>query len=49
MKHVRRLVLVLLPISVLMWGCSAPTSLLEKKRIDYKSAGQNQPLEVPPD
>ena len=49
MKYVLRVVLVLLPISVQLWGCSAPSSFLEKKRIDYKSAGQNQPLEVPPD
>ena len=30
-------------------GCSAPSSFLESKKIDYKSAGQIQPLEVPPD
>ncbi len=49
MKHVLRAVLILVPLSLLVWGCSAPSSFLEKKKIDYKSAGQNQPLEVPPD
>lgn len=30
-------------------GCSTQSSFLESKKIDYKSAGQIQPLEVPPD
>ncbi len=33
----------------LILGCSAPSSFLESKKIDYKSAGQIRPLEVPPD
>ena len=33
--------------ALLLAGCSS--SLLESKRIDYKSAGQIPPLEVPPD
>jgi outer membrane protein assembly factor BamC len=34
---------------LLVLGCSTPSSFLESKKIDYKSAGQIQPLEVPPD
>ena len=30
-------------------GCSTQSSFLESKKIDYKSAGQIQPLEIPPD
>ena len=32
-----------------MLGCSTQSSFLESKKIDYKSAGQIQPLEIPPD
>jgi outer membrane protein assembly factor BamC len=31
------------------FGCSTQSSFLESKKIDYKSAGQIQPLEIPPD
>ena len=34
---------------VSMLGCSTQSSFLESKKIDYKSAGQIQPLEIPPD
>ena len=30
-------------------GCSTQSSFLESKKVDYKSAGQIQPLEIPPD
>jgi outer membrane protein assembly factor BamC len=30
-------------------GCSTASSLLEGKKVDYKSAGQLPPLEIPPD
>lgn len=35
--------------ALVLGGCSTATSLLEGKRIDYKSAGQLPPLEIPPD
>jgi outer membrane protein assembly factor BamC len=35
-------------VVVLALGCSSPGSLLESKKIDYKSAEQIRPLEVPP-
>jgi outer membrane protein assembly factor BamC len=34
---------------LLVLGCSTQSSFLEGKKIDYKSAGQIQPLEIPPD
>lgn len=40
---------LLLAIPALLFGCSSPSSMLESKKIDYKSAQQNRPLEVPPD
>jgi outer membrane protein assembly factor BamC len=36
-------------LSACLLSCSAPSSFLESKKIDYKSAGQIRPLEVPPD
>ena len=37
-------------VAVLVLGaCSTATNLLEGKKIDYKSAGQLPPLEIPPD
>ena len=35
--------------ALVLGGCSTATSLLEGKKIDYKSAGQLPPLEIPPD
>ena len=35
--------------ALILGGCSTATSFLEGKKIDYKSAGQLPPLEVPPD
>ena len=34
---------------VVLGACSTATDLLEGKKIDYKSAGQLPPLEIPPD
>ena len=49
MNRTLRTTASLLALSLLLAGCS--TSLLESKRIDYKSASNNQiaPLEIPPD
>ena len=30
-------------------GCNTASTLLEGKKVDYKSAGQLPPLEIPPD
>ena len=35
--------------ALLLGGCSTATQILEGKKIDYKSAGQLPPLEIPPD
>ena len=44
----KRTSLSLLALSIALGGCSG--SLLESKRIDYKSAKQiERPLEIPPD
>jgi len=40
---------VTLTLVALLVGCSSPGSLLESKKIDYKSAGKLPSLEVPPD
>lgn len=42
---------LVLPLALLsaLSACSAPSSLLEGKKIDYKSAGKAPTLEVPPD
>ena len=37
------------PLLVLALGCSTQSSFFANKKIDYKSAGQIQPLEIPPD
>ena len=36
-------------LAAVLAGCSTATSLLEGKKVDYKSAGQLPPLEIPPD
>ena len=36
-------------LAAMLGGCSTASSLLEGKKIDYKSAGQLPPLEIPPD
>jgi outer membrane protein assembly factor BamC len=38
-----------LALAAVLGGCSTASNLLEAKRIDYKSAGQLPPLEIPPD
>jgi outer membrane protein assembly factor BamC len=43
-----RVALAFLAAAVLA-GCSTATNLLEGKKVDYKSAGQLPPLEIPPD
>ena len=35
--------------AIVLGSCSTATSILEGKKIDYKSAGQLPPLEIPPD
>ncbi|MBI3371313.1 MAG: outer membrane protein assembly factor BamC [Betaproteobacteria bacterium] len=35
--------------ALVLGGCSTATNLLEGRKIDYKSAGQLPPLEIPPD
>ena len=45
--YVRTAIAASLLVSAL--GCSTQSSFLENKKIDYKSAGQIQPLEIPPD
>jgi outer membrane protein assembly factor BamC len=47
MSSLRAVTASLLMLFVL--GCSTQSSFLEGKKIDYKSAGQIQPLEIPPD
>jgi outer membrane protein assembly factor BamC len=47
MSYLRAAIAASLLVSVL--GCSTQSSFLENKKIDYKSAGQIQPLEIPPD
>ncbi len=42
-------VVIASPLLLLALGCSTQSSLFEGKKIDYKSAGQIQPLEIPPD
>lgn len=46
-SYLRAAIAASLLVSVL--GCSTQSSFLESKKIDYKSAGQIQPLEIPPD
>jgi len=36
-------------LAVALGACSAPSSLMEGKKVDYKSAGQLPTLEIPPD
>ena len=40
---------VLFAAAVLLVGCSTFDSLLETRKVDYKSAGRLPPLEIPPD
>ena len=42
-------VIIASSLLVPLLGCSTQSSFLESKKIDYKSAGQIQPLEIPPD
>lgn len=46
--RLHRVALAFLAAAVLA-GCSTATNLLEGKKVDYKSAGQLPPLEIPPD
>lgn len=49
MQHTRRPVrsLLVLAVAASVAGCSS--SLLESKKIDYRSAQRVTPLEIPPD
>jgi outer membrane protein assembly factor BamC len=40
---------LLLAAALLLVGCSSFDSLLETRKVDYKSAGRLPPLEIPPD
>ncbi len=48
MKSSMRVVVASLSL-LFAFGCSTQSSFLESKKINYKSAGQIQPLEIPPD
>ena len=48
MKSFLRAVVASLSLPIIV-ACSTHSSFLESKKIDYKSAGQIQPLEIPPD
>jgi outer membrane protein assembly factor BamC len=48
MARSRRLI-ALAAAAALLGGCQTASSLLEGKKVDYKSAGQLPPLEIPPD
>jgi outer membrane protein assembly factor BamC len=49
MKRAQRALPALLAVAAVLAGCSTASSILEGKKIDYKSAGQLPPLEIPPD
>jgi outer membrane protein assembly factor BamC len=47
MKHAR--IAIAAAAGIVLGACSTATSLLEAKKVDYKSAGQLPSLEIPPD